>query len=159
MNNEYIPARYVVLSEQITTEVAQKLSKKHDMELSGSGGGLARCVNILSLSFEKLGPLSKVQLRKILIDSVEEFLSAINSNEELRPYLKNYPFTSKEIQIEIYIRDACGREVCSPNIAVATAKDGILSYKTVSKDDPYKFHSIERESYGEAFSIIKNSKK
>lgn len=154
--NEYVPARYVVLSEEITAYTAAILSDRHNMDLIGTGGGLANCVNILSLSFQIVGPIDKAQLREILIDSVETFLSSINSNEELRPHLSHYPFSPNGIEIEIFVVDSSGRPVREPCIAIASAEGGSLSYIIMNKEGNLKFKPVVREGYKEAKREVAN---
>ncbi len=112
MFNRYVPEEYVVIAEDILADMAEKLPKRHNMIVIGTGGGLAKRVNVLSLSFEIQGPQSKEKLREILIDCVEEFLLALNSNEKLRPHLKTYPFTSQGINIVIFVTEC--KETASP---------------------------------------------
>ncbi len=148
--NEYIPARYVVISDEITNKTAKILSKRHKMNFLGAGGGLAGCVNILSLSFQIIGPKEKEELREILIDSVETFLSFLNSNEELRQHLSHYPFTSKGIEIEVFIMDPSNRPIKDPNISIASTQGKSLIYMTFDSDDSYNFKSTVQEDYLEA---------
>ena len=107
-SQKYIPAEYVVIVDQITADVAAKLANRYNMRVIGIGGGLAGGVNRLGLSFQIRGPLSKEQLRAIIVDCVEEFLLPINTNERLRPSLKIYPFTADQIEIEIFVVDQSG---------------------------------------------------
>jgi hypothetical protein len=132
-NNEYIPADYVVMAQKIRDDLEKKLSKRHNMEMTSFSGGLANCVNSLGLGFKIQAPLDKDEIRRILIDCVEEFLSAINSNEKLRPFLKNYPFTSNEIRISISIVDKTGKVIFDPEISIAIASQGKLRYTTSQK--------------------------
>jgi hypothetical protein len=158
-NNEYIPAEYVVIAQKIRADMAKKLSKRHNMEVIGVTGGLAGRVNVLGLSFEIIGPLTKEQLREILIDCVEEFMTAINANERLRPHLKNYPFTPKEIEIELYIKGEKRRDLFDPEIRVAVATHGSLRYHTTAKDNPFGYKSEFMEDYEEALKIVKGQEK
>ena|ERR1700733_1502931 len=158
MNNEYIPAEYVIISDNITADLAEKLSKRYDMRVVGVRGGLADCVNILGLSFQIQGPLTKDELRKILVDCVEEFLFSINSNEKLRPSLRNYPFTAEGISIELFVIDRQGRTIYDPEIGVAVAKDGKLGYKTTDRNDTLKYKSRSIEDYEAALKIVREMK-
>lgn len=159
MDNTYVPARYVVISEKITADTAKLLSKKHKMNTIGTGGGLANCVNRLSLSFQIQGPLTKDQLRILVVDCVEEFLGAINKNKELRPYLKTYPapFTINDIDITVFILDSCNIEVYDPFIGVVCTREDNLIYKTAIREDVYKFKSEFKESYRDAQILTKKS--
>jgi hypothetical protein len=155
-NNEYIPAPYVVLADQIQADMAKRLSQRYNMRVVGMGGGLANRVNMLGLSFQIQGALTKEQLRKILIDCEETFLATINENEQIRPFLKNFPFTPKEIEIEIFLVDRTGREVFHPDISTAVAKHGELTYSTVDRNNTFVYKDEEVEAYGEALKLVRN---
>jgi hypothetical protein len=155
-NNEYIPACYVVLADQIQADVAKRLSQRYNMRVVGMGGGLANRVNVLGLSFQIQGVLTKEQLRKILIDCAETFLTAINKNEQIRPFLKKFPFTSNEIEIELFLVDRTGRETFHPDISTAVAKHGELRYNTVDKNNMFVYKSEHVEDYEEAPKLVKN---
>ena len=79
-SNHYIPDEYIVISHQIRADVLAILTKRYNMRVISTTGGLADCVNILGLGFQIRGPLSKERLRAIVIDGVEEFLTAINAD-------------------------------------------------------------------------------
>ena len=155
-SQQYIRAEYVVIVDQITADVAAKLANRYNMRVIGIGGGLAGGVNRLGLSFQIRGPLSKEQLRAIIVDCVEEYLLPINTNERLRPSLKNYPFTADQIEIEIFIVDESGRKVHDPEIMLAANYNGILKYRTVDKDAKFGYKSSTEEDYEEALKIVRD---
>jgi len=109
--DRHVSPEYVLIADTIIKEMAQKLSKRYEMKVIGEKTGMAKCINLVGLRFQKLGPLSKEKLREILVDCVEEFLQALNSNEKLRPHLKMYPFTSEGLDIAIFlvVCGACGK--------------------------------------------------
>lgn len=158
MRNNYSSPEYVVISEKILSDIAITLSKRHKMSFFGDVGGMARCVNLLGLVFQIPGPLSKNQLREILIDCVEELLNAINTNEKLRPYLKNYPFTAKEVEIKLFIIDQKGEDIYDPEIDVAAAHNGILRFTTTDKNNTFVYKSQIKEDYETALKIVKEKK-
>ena len=85
---------------------------------------------------------------------MEEFLAPINANKELRPKLKNYPFTSNEIEITLFVINSNGLEIYDPFIGVATAMDNELIFKTIDPVDTIKYKSKFVEKYEEALKII-----
>ncbi len=153
-NNQHVSPKYVILADEIRNEVAKKLSKEFQMTPIGEGGSFYDCVREMFLAFDIQGPLTKDQLRSILVSCVEEFLSVVNSNEELRPYLKVYPFTSQEIGIRLFVRNKWGMDVYDPNIGVASARKGKLIYKTTDQNDTFKYKSTITESYDDALKIV-----
>ncbi|MFI0434638.1 MAG: hypothetical protein ACH350_02780, partial [Parachlamydiaceae bacterium] len=84
------PRDYADIAREIRTDVGKKLSKKHQMDLIGVGGGMMGSVYMIGLSFQIRHPLNRNEARARIVDCTEELLAAINSNEEIRPFLKNY---------------------------------------------------------------------
>jgi len=158
MNNQYIPADYVVISQQIRTDVATRLTKRYNMKLVGVTGGLVDYVNVLGLEFQIQGPLTRDELRKILVDCVEEFLVSINTNKQLRPFLKNYPFTANEIILKLYVINENGTDVYDPYVSVASEHDGKIVYKTEEKGNPCVYKSKCEETYEVARNIVRETK-
>lgn len=160
MSNEYKPAEYVVMSKAIIADMAKILPKKYGMEVISTTSGLAKRVNVLGLGFQIKGPLTKEQLREILVDCEEEFLAKVNENERIRPYLKNYPFNAENIELEIFVNDSqTGEMAVDPFITVASISNGLLVYRTEHKDPKTSgYKSKVLESYEDAFRIVKEGK-
>lgn len=154
-NYRHVSPRYVELADEIRSGMAQKLAEKYHMKAIGTVGGLAKCVNLLGLSFQIRGPLTQEQLRLIIIGCVEEFLSAVNADEEIRPYLCTYPFTAEGIEITVFVIDAQGRSLYDPDIGVASERRGALEYMITDKTDTFKYKSIISESYDDALKIVR----
>lgn len=157
-NNQYVPARYVVLAEEIQNEIAVKYAKKFQMELVSAGAGLIDKVNILGLDFHIRGPLSQERLREILVDCVEGFLLTLNSNGEIRPFLKTHPFTAEGIDIGIFVKDSSGKKrLYYPSIGFANACDGKIIYRFYDPESEYLNDKEEiEEAYQDALKIVKD---
>ena len=126
----------------------------------GPGGG-ARPDGIwlMTLSFERVNsPISEEEARKLIIQSVDDFLLAVNSNEELRPYLKNYPFTVKNLSITIFNYDGKRELNFFPSIAVVKNSEGEIGFLTKIPLQKYGYHTKKYETYEEAVAILKNQK-
>lgn len=155
-DSNYIPPKHVVLAGKILKEMEKKLSAQYHMRAISDTVGLIENVNLLGLGFQIRGPLTQDQLRVILVDCVEEFLAAINNNDEIRPFLKLYPYTSEGIQISLFVIDPQGRSLYDPNIGVATVRRGVITYLITDKAKPLIYKSEVRETYEEAQNIVYN---
>jgi hypothetical protein len=143
---------YVQLAHQITEKTAKKLKKEKNLIPVGSGGGMMDDVKAMMLAFNYYNEVSIEEARKLLIDCVEEFLAAVNSNEQIRPFLHNYPFTAENIEIAIYFSTKSGAPVSSNNICVASSWNGNISYRIdISKTGPLT--TIREETYQEALQL------
>jgi hypothetical protein len=66
MNDQYVPADYVIMADQIIGEMEAKLTKRYKIKSISTTSGMADCFNVVGLGFEIKGPLTREQLRKIL---------------------------------------------------------------------------------------------
>lgn len=135
---------YEKLADKIAISTAKKLEKEKGLILLGTGGRMMNEIEIMSISFEYRKDVEIDQARKLLIEAAEEYLSEINADEKIRPYLHNYPFTPDNIKIEIYFR---GIKLSFDKVHIAAVSDGKVSYYI--KDD-YTLRTIKVEAYEEA---------
>ena len=159
MTNQYVRPKYILMANEIISDVASILKERHKMNVVAVTEGMADCVNVVGLSFQILGPLSKERLREIIVDCVEEFLVLINANEPLRPFLKNYPFTSKEIRIAIFVVDSTGIKVYEPEIMLVAQSCGEIGYRMADKEAKFGYKSSEFEDYETALEIVRGNAK
>lgn len=148
------PRDYEDIANEISAKVAKKLSKRHQMNLIGEGGGMMGSIYMIALSFQIDHPLDRNEARERIIDSVEELLTAINSNEEIRPFLKNYPFTTKNVKVAIFSVYPDGRKVYDPLITVVSVDQS--EYITFRTKEPNKtpYKNQYREPYSEALVML-----
>ena len=143
------------LAFQIRSKIAHKLVVKYDMKVIGFSAAMpAGVINNLGLLFQVSRILTREEARVILVDGVQEFLAEVNANEEIRPYLKAYPFTAKNITVDIYMRGSKGENVYDPNIEAASAYGGKIWYATKDKNKKYGYKSEYKESFEEAVKLV-----
>jgi hypothetical protein len=121
-------------------------------------------IQYLELKFQIYGPLSKEQIRKVLINAAHDFLSDINSDSDLCIYLKNHSLTIQDIGITLFLIDSSGRGLRDPNISIAAITKGELEYDILvdNYDEELKrnipsYKSKYRESYEEALRLLNNN--
>jgi hypothetical protein len=78
----------------------------------------------------------------------------VKENEEIQNYLKEAPFSIKNIQIIIYNHDKQGREVYDPGIATAQISENVLTYRRADSSDTFQFKQQFEESYEEALKAL-----
>jgi hypothetical protein len=150
MSFSFFKRDYADIAREIRGKVGKKLSKKHQMDLIGIGGGMIKTVNLICLSFQIDHPLERGEARYLVVDCVEELLNAINNNEEVRPYLKNYPFTTKNVQIAIFSINPDRSDVYDPYITVASINESDKIYYRTSDSITNRYKHEYTEPYEEA---------
>lgn len=146
------------IAGEIRTRAANKMAKKYNLIVVGMSAAMPEgIINNLGLRFHIHQAIKIEQARQILVNCVQELLTDINSNEEIRPYLEMYPFTPQNITISIIIYQKNGAEVFDPGICAARATRGKIWYSTMDKKNVYEYKSEYKESFEEAVKLVKES--
>jgi len=137
----------------IINETAGVIEKKYGAHPIGFG--MSGHFKYLEISFEMSKVLDKEEIRLILLDCVDMFLSRINSSETAKPYLKKHPFDFENAGIQIFFHDPDGRKVFHPNIAVAGLTKRGLDFQTNDPEHKYRYKETYEETHEEAIAKVK----
>ncbi len=142
------------IANKITLQTAKKISTEKGLIPMGIGGQMMDEIKMLMLGFDCRKIVDIETARGLLVYCVEEFLTAINASEEIRPYLYSYPFTDQNVQLEIFFRNPDASNVSIGNIVVAVAKCGRICYEVYESNRP-GLQTLYQETYEEAFQKVK----
>ncbi len=149
------PSKGEQIVNSILAKTAQTIEKKYYVKPCGVGAAMpGGPIQILTLCFDTKSIHTKEQLREVLVTSAQELLRQVNENNDIQEFLKERPFTIKNIQIIIYNHDKNGREVYDPNTSGIQIAQGILTFRTVDKSDTFRFKDQFEESYDEALKAL-----
>lgn len=163
--------RHVIESYMVTpvenafTSTSKKIGAQIEAEIPylrffGIGGssndGFIREKHISFLSSKKLEKEEGVRLISKIVNS---YLKEVMSNKELKEYLKNYPFTYKNLRIGISVQEET-RDPDSPSdIDIFDLQEGNIVYIKIVSSDPGKpsKHTFSEEPYEEALKRIEQN--
>ena len=126
---------YPEIAHAITLRTAKELYLEKGMQLTVTGGGMIDQVNHLTMGLAYLFPLEEKEARVLLIETLDQYLANINRNEEVRPFLNNYPFKAQDISLSIHFYCPNHARVLPGELNYATINDGSLIYYTKDKQD------------------------
>lgn len=147
-SNKYVP--YV---KKVTSEFIKEVKNESDLICSGTGGGMPYNVESIFVSFISLEPASINKARELELFCINKLLRIVNNSKKLRPYLSDYPFTYKNIDISIVFLDQSGDYHQDGEVShVFRAKNKVFYYKKDPKTR--KQVSSFEETFEEALEII-----
>lgn len=149
----YTPSEKEKLSNEVIKKAAKLISEETGLIPCGSGGGALDQIRMLAISFDYRHEVDIASGRKLLVTALEIFRSEINFDEQIRPYLIEYPFQVKRIEIRIFIRNEDGSSVRADQLCVISVIDGILEYQT-HMPDGWGLDTIYQETYEEALQKL-----
>jgi len=152
----YQSPRYVKLAHEITDKTAKKLKDQKNLILIGTGGKMMDDIQAMDMSFNYYQVVNLEEARKLIGFIISEYLSDINNNQEIRPYLHEYPFTAKNVEIRIFIYNLDRSKVSPEKIYYVSAIDGIIDYY-IRGPEKYSRKAIQEETYEEARAILNKS--
>ena len=152
---EYRPSKGEELVNSTLAKAAKIIKDKYNLKPCGEGASMpGGPIQKLALCFDTKYPYTKKQLRELIIKTAKELLNQVNENKEIQEFIKEPPFTIKNIQIIIYNHDKNGRSLRDPEISNAQILQGILSYATIDPEDSFKYKNEYEESYEEALKAL-----
>ena len=138
----------------------KNLGKKYHMRHSSTGIGGMDKVWIMSLGFQRYGyPLTEEDARRLIVNCVNDFIDEVNRDEPIRPLLRDFPFTAKNVEIVIHNYDKDGYEMVYPLIGTVRNSEGKIGYLIDDELIKNEYKSKKYETYDEAVAILQKEEK
>ena len=84
---------------------------------------------------------------------MNKFVSVVNTDESIRPYLVNYPFEPKNVEILIFLQNSDGSQIIPGKLTCMRAGEGVLTYN-IEDLETQRLVTIHKETYEEALLKI-----
>ena len=124
------------LVNEVRKKTAIQLHRQFNLHPCGTGAQMMHEIKMLALSFNYNQEISLEQGRELLIAAVNEFVSTVNSTERIHPYLYNYPFEPRNVEVRIFLHNADRSDLPMGKICVISAINGILEYEIEDPSTP-----------------------
>ncbi len=148
MENSDIPSKQSLVNE-VTNRTIVKLRTDNNLRACGIGSGAMDQIRMLAISFYYYNEVDIEEARKLVMVAGTTFLEEINSNEKIHSFLQNYPFTPKNIQIAIFLRNPDGSSPSADKLSVISMTHGVLTYRARHSDGG-RLSTVFEETFEEA---------
>jgi hypothetical protein len=135
-------------TNEIRNRVAVRLRDEMQLRPCGTGGSGLYHITLLALFCNYYKEVDIEKARELLVQAGILFLKTANEHEKARPYLENYPFGLKNIELRFFREDENGPVYSNDKLSVFTLVDGILHYKITPSLG--KSITIYEETFAEA---------
>lgn len=120
--------------DTIFASFTEKMSDEYGLQRWSIGGKMTNDIEEIGAKFMVFQPATQEEARQLLLQVTEKLLTAVNSNEKLRPYLKEYPFPASLVKMRI----------CFRNNRYGTYRDGSMEDVTLEGDEITYFQRVRR---------------
>ncbi|MBT7264243.1 MAG: hypothetical protein HN831_02045 [Waddliaceae bacterium] len=139
-------------------QFTQDMCKKYNFSNPEFSGMFFDTVEELTCNFNSKKKLTPEEARIISVNCAKEMLSRINSNENIKPYLKSFPFTANNISLFIVFTTPDGKGHYGKEFVshVHVSRNSIYySYYDDTNTKTRTYRTLKIESYSEALKIVK----
>jgi len=91
--------------DEVFEAFVEKMQRERGCKLWGIGGKMPNRLEEIDAKFTIFHPTDLKGARELIVFATESLLSIINTNEKLRPYLKEHPFASDHVNMLLNFRD------------------------------------------------------
>ena len=146
---------------EIINQFEKEMKQEYGFRCIGSGGSMPHDVESIDVKFTMYKRATIEEARELVVMATRKLQRIVNTHEKIRPYLREYPFSSKRVEISL--------SFCKKNHEQYT--DGSVAYVLHTFNIPYERNLIcycaedtqiddlvdlLDESYEEAEKIVDN---
>ena len=147
---------YIKYAKEIMNPFIEECEKKYQLDCIGTGGRFAQNVAEIEISFIAYRKGTIEEARTLEVTMTEKILAEINAHEKIRPFLNNYPFHVKDIEISIAFQKEDNSCYTDGSVVYVSHIKNNLSYRA---EDPKtgQLVGIHKEPYEEAQKIVNSN--
>lgn len=151
--------------DALLASFTEDMQEQYGLKNWSIGGNWMNGINEIGGKFVLRQYITQEEARQLLVEVTEKLLSAVNSHEKLRPYLKEYPFPSNLLKIRICCEEQKYHPFPDVRMESIILNENIVTYVqeiTHPKEEGKIFRESEKvtlglESYPEALTIVENN--
>lgn len=148
--------------DEVLPTFAKEMQMQHRLECLSIGGKMTDHIEDIGVQFVVVQHANQDEARKLILIAMERLLYALNSNEKLRPYLSEYPFSNQRVKMQIGFRKRNHYSYNDGSMeSVRLEGDEITYYKEPPPEQSYYAgpEIFAQESYQEALNKVNTNTK
>ncbi len=144
---------YSHMVDPIFASYGKEMKKKRGYWVMGTGGSMPNEeVKSIFISFVGIYKVDIQSARRMYIEVVEGFIKKVNDDKTIRPYLHDYPATSKNMDIFLgFAEESTKKSVKPPYIAFVFCYNDMIYYNIYENSE---FKEVFDEPYEVALKIV-----
>jgi hypothetical protein len=149
---------YSYMADPIFTSYAKEMKERRGYLLEGTGGSMPNGdVRWLFMSFVGIREVDVPEARRLYIELVEGLIDKVNQDKFIRPFLHDFPATSKNMDILLAFVDCYGMIVDENHIAYIFLLNDKIYYNRFNHDR-HRYEIVFEETYEEALRIVQSDR-
>ncbi len=145
---------YCKMVDKLVSNYVNQIAKPHQLTFAAYGGAMMDDIQEITMRFISNKEMNVDQARELYVMMMESFLQRVNSSQELRPFMHNYPFEITNINLTIDFENSSGRITNDGHVAmIFIGRNQELLFRGYNSDNE-DFYSLCREPYAKALKQV-----
>jgi hypothetical protein len=146
------------MADPIITSYGKEMKQRRGYLLEGTGGSMPNGhVKYITMMFVGLQKVDLSEARRLYVEAVEGLICKINENNYIRPFLDDYPATSKNTNIYLSFADKNLKPIIGKHVALIYLVNNKIYYRSYNKNEGL-YERCYEEPYEEALRIVQSEK-
>jgi len=143
--------------DEVIGKFAKQAKKEFDVNVYGAGGSMPFDVETIDLRFAVVKRGSIEEGRRLMVLLKERLADIVNQDEQLIPYLREYPFSPLRSDIFISFSQKNGKDYNDGSISFIVVGRGNKVFYNAYNQETRKTEIVFEEPYEEAVKIVKQN--
>lgn len=154
---EIRPTNFRSFPDHIIADFAKKVRDEYGFICTATGGSMPNDIESIYVNFtsKKMATFDEAREYEVLL--IEGLMKLINADETIRPYLRNYPFPTKRVNISISFEAPTKKEEEQQYVSHIFQARNLLFYRNCAPVEKYRDADFT-EPYSEAYQIVKKKR-
>lgn len=156
LSSSHVPLiDYSQRMDQIVLEYTKVLQQEYTLSLVGLGGSMPDDIEKIDIQYDLFGQYDLESARKLYMKIAHGILDRINADNQIRPYLHEYPATLNQLRLSLTFHNESGRYP-ENKIAFISYVNSRICYR-MHNDTNDQFEIVWRETFEEAHNALSHS--
>ncbi len=150
--------KYRKIMHNMMENFQKEVCSNYPLFVMGTGGGMLYSIEMTHFMFGSYEPKTIEGARNLYLELMEKWLEKVNSNEEVRPHLENYPFTYENVELELAFFEKHPYVFASGDLVGSlSCINGLIHYSTDNPETDLLL-LLHKEPYEEAVKLWRAGK-
>ncbi|MBI2810488.1 MAG: hypothetical protein HYX67_06650 [Candidatus Melainabacteria bacterium] len=154
---EYESPIYTQYVAEITRAFSKQMNKEFGLICTATGGEMPHDVEVISLQFTANRSATIDEARELEVRVTEQLIQMVNAHEKIRPFLREYPFTSSRADVGIDFEKPKNTQITQNYVDLVFQAKNRIMYRAENPNNPNLYIGVKDEPYEEALKIVQNS--
>ncbi len=147
------PINYEIFVDEVIRAFAKEVKEEWGFNCFSTGGSMPFDIESINVKFIAYRKASIEEARELEVALTEKLIKTINSHDQIRPFLREYPLTVPHAEVSIAFYNKRNQSEFENSISRVYQIKNVIYYE-VENQETYQNVTLSEETYLEALHLV-----